>query len=173
MNNTAILEMLRGGDRRSIGRSNEVVEFVLAEPALFEAVFSGMSAGDAVLRMRCADAVEKISARRPELLQPHKSQLIELAANSKQQEVRWHAAQMISRLALNASEHQAVIEILQSYLDDKSSIVKTFAMQALADIATGDATFRPQIIALLKNLVVSGTPAMQARGRRLLKSLEA
>jgi hypothetical protein len=56
---------------------------VLVEPSLFEAVFSGMSAGEAVLRMRCADAVEKISARRPELLQAYKSQLIELAANSK------------------------------------------------------------------------------------------
>ena len=62
-----ILRKLEQGDRRSIGRSNEVVLDVLAEPRLFRAVFSGLYADDPLVRMRSADAAEKITARRPEL----------------------------------------------------------------------------------------------------------
>ena len=38
-----ILNMLEGGDRRSIGRSNEVAALVLEKPELFEVLISGMS----------------------------------------------------------------------------------------------------------------------------------
>ena len=39
---TDILQKLAGGDFRSIGRSNEVVAEVLADPSLFGALFEGM-----------------------------------------------------------------------------------------------------------------------------------
>jgi hypothetical protein len=79
---------------------------------------------------------------------------------------------MLSRLDLSPSERQVVVETLLSYLEDRSSIVKTLALQALADIAAGDATYRSQILELLEKLVESGTPAMQSRVRRLLKMHE-
>ena len=52
--------------------------------------------------MRAADAVEKITARRPELLRPHKRRLLTELALIPQQEVRWHVAQMLPRLSLSA-----------------------------------------------------------------------
>jgi hypothetical protein len=57
-----ILKMLAGGDRRSIGRSNEVVDLVLREPKLIDIRFSGMRLNDPLIRMRCADAAEKVTA---------------------------------------------------------------------------------------------------------------
>ena len=36
-----IVKKLQGADRRSIGRSNEVADEVLADPSLFGAVFEG------------------------------------------------------------------------------------------------------------------------------------
>ncbi|NTW58002.1 MAG: hypothetical protein HGA43_02395, partial [Nitrospirae bacterium] len=39
----AILQKLTGGDRRSIGKANEVVAEVLARPALFREVLSACS----------------------------------------------------------------------------------------------------------------------------------
>ncbi|NTW65016.1 MAG: hypothetical protein HGB21_01695, partial [Nitrospirae bacterium] len=68
----AILQKLTGGDRRSIGKANEVVAEVLARPALFREVLSGMLTGDPLVRMRAADAVEKITASHPEYLAPHR-----------------------------------------------------------------------------------------------------
>jgi hypothetical protein len=45
-----ILEMLKGGDRRSIGKSNEVVAMVLKEPELFDTLYSGLFADAPLIR---------------------------------------------------------------------------------------------------------------------------
>lgn len=167
----AILKKLAGPDRRSIGKSNEVVAKVLAKPELFGIVFDGMMHDDPVLRMRCADVVEKITVSHPEYLRPYKRKLLQQVAKIEQQEVRWHVAQLFSRLKLAPEERRAVVEILHNYLNDKSRIVKTFSMQALADIAEQDAGLRAPIIKQLQELTRTGSPAMQARGKKLLAKL--
>jgi hypothetical protein len=166
-----ILQKLAGGDRRSIGRANEVVSDVLNDTSLFEVVFQGMHHDDPVIRMRCADAVEKITATHPEDLEPYKHKLIEEVARIGQQEVRWHVAQMIPRLELSQAERAIAVQILTSYLKDKSRIVKTFAMQALADLAEEHADLRAQVSELLKQLVQTGSPAMSSGGQKLLAKL--
>src|SRR5271170_7344792 len=138
------LKKLSGGDRRSIGRSNEVAAQVLAHPANFPHLVKGLAADDPVLRMRAADAIEKISAQRPELLRPYKRKLLAIAGSTNQQEIRWHAALIIPRLKLTPKERAAALDILFDYLRDKSSIVKTFAMQAIWDLAA-DAKLKAQI----------------------------
>ena len=168
MSTPKILRKLQGGDRRSIGRSSEVVTDVLADPRLFGALFAGLSVDDPVVRARAADAVEKISVIHPEYLRPYSATLVGELARCEQKEVRWHVAQMLPRLRWNARERQEVCDILTDYLHDSSSIVKTFAMQALADLTTQAPELRPAVLRQLQKLTVSGTPAMRARGRKLL-----
>jgi hypothetical protein len=163
-----ILKKLSGGNRGSLGRSNEIVARVLARPAYFRHVFEGIASDDAIVRMRAADAVEKITAQRPELLQPFKKKLLAIAGSSDQQEVRWHAALMVPRLALTRKERAVALDILFDYLRDKSSIVKTFAMQAIWDLAATDSKLKTQIIPMIEELTLVGTAAMRARGRKLL-----
>jgi hypothetical protein len=73
---------------------------------------------------------------------------------------------------LNAQERKRAVEILSDYLKDASKIVKTFAMQALADIAAEDTELRGPILERLKRLTRIGSPAMKSRGRKLLAQLE-
>lgn len=167
-----LLLKLTGKDRRSIGESNRVVAKVLANPDLFGVLFDGMLADDPLIRMRAADAVEKITVKHPEYLRSYKSKLIRQVAKVEQQEVRWHVALMFSRLTLTRKERRAVVGILLDYLKDESKIVKTFSMQALADIAEQDAVLRPSIVKLLEKLTQTGSPAMQSRGRKLLAKLK-
>jgi hypothetical protein len=168
-----LLRQLSGGDRRSVRGVANAVKQVTANPALFAALFSGMRDPNPLIRMRSADAVEKISAVHPEYLAPYKKRILELAAVAEQQEVRWHLAQLISRLALSARERRQVLKIMDAYLTDESRIVKTFAMQTLADIAAQDGALRTSIVAKLKNLTRTGSPAMKSRGRKLLALLSA
>lgn len=167
----ALLGKLRGGDRRSIGRVPEIVAAVRKDPRLFPVLFEGMVAADDVLRMRAADAAEKVMVDRPELLEPLKRRLVNDVAQSEQQEVRWHVAQLLPRLRLTARERAQAIALLFSYLDDKSNIVKTFSMQALADLATDDAELRSRVVAAIEKLTAAGSPAVKNRGRRLLATL--
>ena len=207
-----ILRMLQGGDRRSIGRSNEVVARVLKEPELFAVLFSGFVAADPLLRMRCADAAEKVSAQHPEYLQLYKQQLLGKLAGIEQKEVRWHIAAMLPRLELTKSERERAVKILLGYTNghgncanpdnetcharfphpnplpqageganeslrefhanDGSGIVKTLAMQALADLASCDEKLRSAVQRHIRELTIIGTPAMKARGRKLLAQLD-
>jgi hypothetical protein len=171
MTTSSILRKLEGGDLRSIGRSNEVVAEVLAHPELFGVLFAGLSVDDPIVRARAADAVEKISAIHPEYLRPHRTKLVGELARCDQKEVRWHVAQMLPRLRWATREQQQVYDILTEYLRDSSSIVKTFAMQGLADFTTQAPERRPAVLRQLKKFTAHGTPAMRARGRTLLADL--
>ena len=167
-----LLKTLKGTDRRSIGDVDRVVSKVMNDPELFGIVFDGMLDDDPVIRMRCADAVEKITLTHPDLLLPHKNRLIEKIASVEQQEVRWHIAQLFSRVKWNPDERRRVRDILWTYLADESKIVKTFSMQALADLAEIDADLREPIVRELEELTRNGSPAMRSRGRKLLAKLK-
>ncbi len=168
-----LLKKLSGGDRRSIGKSEEVIADVLADSRLFASLFDCMLADDPLVRMRAVDAVEKITILRPDFLRPHKARLLNHVAKIEQKEVRWHVAQLVSRLDLSKPERKKVVVLMNEYLSDRSSIVRTFAMQALADMACQDAGLRPGIIKQLRTLTGDGSPAMKSRGRKLLTELGA
>jgi hypothetical protein len=144
---------------------------VLKQPELFPVLIEWLWHDDPIVRMRAADAAEKVTTHKPALLKAFKSALLGLMAETTQTELRWHLALMAPRLALTGTERKRVVWLLHSYLSDKSSIVKTCAMQGLADLAAGDVKLRTSIIELLGRLTHSGTPAMKARGRKLLAKL--
>ena len=83
-----VTNLLRGGDRRSIGRSNEAARMAITDKRAFDALARGMSDVDALVRMRSADALEKASRARPDWLQPHKVSLIRLMHTTEQPSVR-------------------------------------------------------------------------------------
>src|SRR5271155_3435209 len=124
-----IVAALQGSDRRSIGRANEVARLVLKDPHRFRELIACLWHDDPVIRMRAADAAEKVSAKKPRLLDRYKAELLGLLAEAEQIELRWHLAAMVPRLRLTAPERRRAAKTLQRYLDDRSSIVKTFALQ--------------------------------------------
>ena len=166
-----ILDKLAGGDRRSVGRVSEVVEAVLDKPRLFEALIDGLLTDDPVIRMRAADAIEKITLDHPEYLQPFTGQLIRLSENTAQQEVRWHMAQILPRLDLKPGQRDSVVETLFSYLADNSKIVVTFSLQALSDFAVEDNKLRARVVTVLEKKLATGSPAVKSRSRKLLAKL--
>lgn len=167
-----ILAALEGGDRRSIGRADQVAGAILNDLKLFPELFAGLWSADPLVRMRAADAAEKVTRTHREILQPYKKELLGLMAETREQELRWHLAAMVPRLALNDKERQNAIASLHTYLADRSSIVKTFALQGLADLARDQPRIRPSVIETLREATRSGTPAMKARSRKLLLQLE-
>lgn len=134
---------------------------------------AGLWSEDALVRIRAADAAEKVTRDRRELLQPYKKELFGLMADAEEKELRWHLAAMVPRLSLSAKERQLAASLLNGYLEDRSSIVRTFAIQGLADLAEHDASMRPAMIELLREAARCGTPAMRARSRKLLIALES
>src|ERR1041385_6831032 len=83
-----LLSLLSGGDRRSIGRANQVAAAVLQSPRLFSQLIQGLWSADLLVRMRAAEAVEKISRQKPDLLRRYKRELLGLMHEAEQKEVR-------------------------------------------------------------------------------------
>ena len=166
-----ILQLLAGGDRRTIGCVDEVVARVSNDREFFAKLIAELWSDNPLIRMRAADAIEKITRRYPELLQRYKNELLGLMAETQQQGLRWHLAVMIPRIALNESEQLTAVSSLIGYLEDSSSIVKTFTLQGLADFAQREAAIRPRVIEILREATRKGTPAMKARGGKLLVRL--
>jgi HEAT repeat protein len=165
---TDLLRKLGGSDRRSIGPADEVAREISSDPKLFAQVFEAVFFPDPVVRMRAADAIEKATREHPQLLQPYKRKILKSMAAIDQQEVRWHVALMLPRLNLTATERDLAFSILLDYLESRSSILRTCAMQGLADLAAQDAKLRKRVVPLLESLAENGSAAMRARGRKLL-----
>ena len=172
MRRRTIVAMLKGRDRRSIGKANQIAKLVLAEPKRFAELLKCLWDDDAIVRMRAADAAEKVTVARPELLNPHKQELLGLLAEAEQIELRWHLALMVPRLELTLPERRRAAESLQRYLEDRSSIVKTFALQGLADLARQDSRLRELAKQTVEESLRAGTAAMKARARKLMKDLK-
>jgi len=166
-----ILALLEGGDRRSIGRSDEVAAMVSTNLRLFPRLIEGLWSEDPLVRMRAADAAEKVTRKNPEMLRPYEKELLGLMAETAEPELRWHLAVMVPRLKLSDMERQVATSLLKGYLQDRSSLVRTFALQGLADLAQGDGSIRSEVIEILRAATRQGTPAMKARSRKLLGHL--
>ena len=165
--------MIAGGDLRSIGRANEVVALVMREPKRMKEVVNCLSDADACIRMRAADVLEKVSREQAKVVQPFRTRLLGLLAEATQKEVRWHLALTIPRLRLSPPECRFVADSLKSYLEDHSSIVKTFALQGLSDLTAQCEDLKPAVSDLIQLCIQTGSPAMRARGRILLRNMES
>ena len=168
---TQLIDKLKGGDLRSIGRADEVVSDVQKDQSLFTEVFRGFYHDDPIVRMRSADAVEKITRTNPELLSGFEKAIIKELSQIEQQEVCWHVVLLLPRLSYTKEQENEIIEILMRYLSHKSKIVNVNAMEALAMLAIKNHMLRRDVKNTIKSKIASGSPAVQARGRKLLKRL--
>jgi len=66
-----------------------------ANPGLFPELVAGLWSEDPLARMRAADAAEKVTRERGELLPPYKKELLGLMTEAQEQELRWHLAFMV------------------------------------------------------------------------------
>lgn len=164
--------LLSRGPRLSVARAREVAELVLAQPRKAPQLVQCLWNSNPGVANRAADALERASCHRPDLLAPRKDALLDLLAEAAQNKLRWNLALMVPRLKLTKAEIARAVAVLKTYLDDRSSIVKTAAMHGLAGLVLQDPALLPETLDLLRILSRSGTPAMRARGRILLKMLE-
>jgi hypothetical protein len=121
--------------------------------------------------MRAADAIQKVVALKPDLIKKYKNEVLKIA-KIDQQEVRWHIAQMIQHLGLTTSDTKIAYKLLIEYLKDDSKIVKTFSMQALADLTDIKPSLKHKVIKIIESQLKNASPAMLSRGNKLIKKLK-
>jgi hypothetical protein len=165
--------MLRPGRRLDAGCACEVAALLLKNARKTAQVVECLWDEEPGVANRAADALERASSRRREILASWKEALLDRMLDATENKLRWNLALMIFRTPLNKGESERASAILRSWLGDKSSIVKTCAMHGLTGLTRWNSSLLPEVLDMLRLLSRSGTPAMRARGRILLKALEA
>jgi hypothetical protein len=158
------------------GRVPEIAEWIGELPRRIPSLIKLIWDDDAGVASRAADVLERISRwASPALMRAileFKEPLIGLLAESALPKVRWNLALALPRLKLTMPECRRMAAILEGWLEDSSSIVKTAALHGLADLTRQDSSLISDVVDLLRQGERSGTPAMRARSRILLKALE-
>jgi hypothetical protein len=167
----SVLDKLKGGDPRSLGRANEVVGDVIRDPAQLRPLLDGMLSSDPVVRLRSSSVVERISAKRPDLLQPFVRRLLDESSRIQQGDVQKQVAQVLPRIQLTEDQRRQAESILMSYLNGRSGLARAAATKALTDLALHDPTMRARIGPMLGGLAKTGSAAVAVKGRKLLERL--
>jgi hypothetical protein len=166
----------QGKHALSLGRVPEAVALLEANPKLADRLLELLWDEDLGVVQGAADVLERI-ARRPSpalqrALAGAKDALLDLLAEARPKKLRWNLALTIGRLPLSVPDCRRAATALHSYFHDPSSIVKTAALQGMADLTRHDPSMLPAVLDLLRIHGRSGTAAMRARSRILLKRLE-
>ncbi|MFC1673790.1 hypothetical protein ACFL12_06530 [Pseudomonadota bacterium] len=163
-----MLDLIRDGDMRAVGGAAKAAGLARANSALAAELVDLLSYPNAAVRMRAADALEKASAQNAKMLAPHKALLLELAEDTAQKELRWHLAQLLPRLDLNAEEISDIAEVFHRwYARDDSHIVRTFVVQGIVDLARRAPELIDDAQALVADALESEAPALKARARKV------
>ncbi len=164
--------LLLGKDLRSIGRVSEVVDMV-HDQETFDSLFNLLFHHERLLVMRAADAIEKITLKRPDFLQPHKKQLLGLLHASLHKELKWHLAVMVTRVKLDPKEAKEVWDVLSYWARNphESKIVRVNSLQGLYELTARDSALRDKFIHVLRDLGHEPVPSLQARIRKIRKQL--
>jgi HEAT repeat protein len=130
-----VLSWLSGGDLRSDGMANEVADFVLENPTAFEDLFAGLSETNDLVRGRAADAIEKVSRSRPDMLLDHLPEMINLSREEKVPLVKMHLAMIFGHLAVYPELVGQLKAVLIFLLEDESVFTRSWAIVSLCIIA--------------------------------------
>ena len=170
MDSNNFAQLLLGKDLRTVKQNNIVVRSVNDQTS-FDELFRLVFHHERTLVMRAVDAVEKLTVRHPEYLKPHKSQLLHALKSADHKELKWHIAQLIPRVDLDAKELEVVWHILTYWTQNRneSKIVRVNSLQGLFDLSRRHPEFRndfDKTVALIEREMI---PSIQARIRRIRK----
>lgn len=166
-----LLEWLSGGDLRSDGMANEVSDFVLHDPQLISDLYEGLSVSDDVIRGRTADALEKISRSRPDLLIDDLHELTQIAMNDGVAMVRWHIAMIFGYLSIYEEKINEIANILLHLLQDESVFVRSWAIVSLCIVGRKYPGKREEIVTHITPLQHDDSIAIKSKVRKAIDLL--
>lgn len=127
----------KDGKKNSIAGVDDVILLVLNDKDRLEELYQVMFHEDAWVRMRAADAFEKVCRIRPDWITLFIDRIQSELADSQQASIRWHIAQIYEQVELNDTQKARAIEWLKNILSssDIDWIVSANCMSALAFFA--------------------------------------
>lgn len=123
-----------GGKANSLGKVADVIATVLADKRRLRELYDCMFSSDAWVRMRAADAFEKICRKHPEWITPYIDNIQrDLSGPEQQASIKWHIAEIYMQVELSDSQQQFALNWLATQIKtiNVDWIVSANCMKAL------------------------------------------
>jgi len=163
--------LLSGGDRRSVAKSDRVLEIVQAEPARVSDLVALAEDEDWLVSMRATDILEKLAQQRPDWIAPHKRVFIGKLADSDKWEIQVQIVRALPLFRWTPADRQRVLEILVRDAAHPQKFVKAWALDSLATLSRNDASLTPIVSRCLRDFEESGSKALVSRARHIRQRL--
>ncbi len=163
----ALRQLLVGGDRRSIARSNEALAMLRVEPARIADLVRLVDDSDWLVVMRAVDLMEKLAHEQPAWIQPHRKRFIGPLAQHPSWEIRLQIARALPLLRWTPAERKRVVAILRGYVAHPQKFLKAWSVDSLSQLAAGDASLMREVERLIEDFEHSGSPALISRARQI------
>lgn len=163
-----------GGKANSLGRVNDVVDEVLNNRTLLKVLYGCMFSQDAWVRMRAADAFEKVCRQHPEWIEPYIDRMqADLSGAEQQPSIKWHLAQMYQQVKLTNEQKERALTWLTSMLSvsDADWIVAANSMETLAYFTKKGDFPAEECISLLKVQLHHKSNAVVKKASKLINNL--
>ena len=173
MNERFATILAEDGKKNSLGRVNDVIEAVLADPSRLEELYATMFDEDAWVRMRAADGFEKICRVHPEWIQKYIDRIQTELDQSKQASIQWHIAEIYSQITLDDAQKKHAINWLRNLLEttDVDWIVTGDAMKTLAYFVDHNEFDTREFTRLLQIQLEHKSKAIRKKAEKLLQPL--
>lgn len=162
-------QLLTGGHPNSLGRTEEVVELVLAEPDRLEELFGCYGSDDEVVRLRVSSAMKRLAAARHDLLVPHLDRFLDEVGQLDQASAQWTLAELFDRYVddLDDDQHAAALDLMRRNLAGADDwIVLNRTMDTLAGWARDDPGLREWLGPHLERLASDRRRSVARRAAR-------
>lgn len=163
-----------GGKSNSLGRVSDVIHEVLNDRSRLNELYDCMFDSDPWVRMRAADAFEKVCREHPEWIEPYIDRMQnELSDDNQQASIQWHLAQIYQQVNLTAPQKQRALTWLADMLSSNQAdwIVAANAMKTLAYFTNSGDFAKPELIRLLKIQLKHKSNAVVKKANKLLDDL--
>lgn len=160
-------DLLSGGDRRSIARSNQVLDRVRREPSLVAEIAALAGDADWLVSLRALDLLEKLAHQHPGWVEPHKELFLGPLADSDQWEMRLQIVRALPLFRWSPAAKRRALEILLRDLEHPKIFVRAWALDSLAAFARRDPKLAPLVREHLEAFERSGSKALAARARAI------
>jgi hypothetical protein len=165
--------LLEGGHANSLGRVNNIIEIVLQDKSKIDELYHCLFEDDPWVRMRAADALEKICRVHPDWLLPYIDKFQKELSESPQASIRWHLAQIYREVPLTDKQREHAQQWLQALLSDKvvDWIVAANAMDTLVGFTKSGFFPVNEMVRLLKIQQQHKSNAVVRRATKHIDSL--
>ncbi len=167
--------MLREGKPNSLGRTEEVVDLVLADRRKMRSLYACYRSDDEWVRLRVSSSFKRVFRAEPDWFAAWVDRFIDEVAAIDQPSAQWTVAQLVTENAasLSAAQTRRAKRVMKRLLETTEDwIVDNTVMQARAEWAVDDARLRQWLLPRLRARTGDRRRSIARRAEKLLAQLQ-